>query len=457
MNKSDLNAFNRLVELLLEEEIQNPAVAAIPVEDLFNRLDLKLEDQPLEDQKLYELLEVLIQHSPKTASTRFFNQLIGGRRSKAVLGDVLASVLNNSMYTYKVAGPMVGVEKSVIQSVSQLIGYSANSGGTITSGGSMSNFMGMVLARDHKLNSSINEGVQQKMILYTSAEAHYSIAKNASLMGIGKHQIRAVPTDHLGSILAHKLIEAIEKDKKANHIPFMVNATAGTTVLGAFDDIDAIADVCDEYKLWLHVDGAYGGAAAFTAKRSHYLKGVERSDSFSVSAHKMLGTPLTCSIFVTQHQAQLFQSFSSEADYLFQTQTDEYNLGKSSLQCGRRNDALKLWTLWKSIGTKGLGELVDHQFNLATTAKEYVKNHPDYTLYGPENSTSVCFNYKNIDPELLSKRLHEHQQLLVSYGSFNEQKFIRLVTINSDNGNKEIIDFFHILENFVQQNPNLFK
>ena len=456
MNKSDLKAFNHLVEMLLNEESQSPVAATIPVEDLFDKIDLSLEDQPIDDQKLYDALEFLIKKTPKTASKRFFNQLIGGRRSKAVLGDLIASILNNSMYTYKVAGPMVGIEMSVIRSIAQLIDYPDSSGGTITSGGSISNFMAMVVARDHKLNTTIKEGIQQRMVLYTSVESHYSVTKNASLIGIGKNQVRSIQTNSLGSISIEALKTTLQEDIQAGYCPFMINATSGTTVLGAFDDIEALANISKTYNLWLHVDGAYGGAVAFTKNRKHYLKGIEKSNSFSISAHKMLGTPLTCSVFITQQQQQLFESFSSEADYLFQTQTDTYNLGKSSFQCGRRNNALKLWTLWKSIGTVGIGELVNHQFELATVARKYVKSHDDYTLYGPDNSTSVCFNYKNIDPELLSKRLHEHQQLLVSYGRFKNQKFIRLVTINSDNTAKEILNFFHIIETFVQQNPTLF-
>ena len=175
-------------------------------------------------------------------------------------------------------------------------------------------------------------------------------------------------------MLSEHLEELIAEDISNNFEPFFVNATAGTTVLGAFDDITAMSKVCKKHTLWLHVDGAYCGSVIFSKNHKHFVNGLELSDSFSVNAHKMLGTPLTCSIIVTQHKTQLYQSFSNEADYLYQTATNDYNLGKTSLQCGRRNDALKIWTLWKSVGTKGLERIVDHQFKIAQIARDYIES-----------------------------------------------------------------------------------
>ena len=453
MDQNDLEQFQEIVQLILREEENNPVAKPVSVEELSEALDLNLQDDPISDEAFYDSFKTLIEKTPKTSSRSFFNQLIGGRRSRALLGDLVASVLNNSMYTYKVAGPMVGVEREIVNKLAQMLGYSNEASGTIASGGSMSNFMAMVLARDAK-SEAVQLGVQQQMILYTSEASHYSIAKNASLMGIGRKQVRFIPTNELGEMDMNQLELEIQKDRAANNLPFFVNVTSGTTVLGAFDNIHEAAAICKKYGLWLHVDGAYCGSVIFSEKYKQFLNGVALSDSFSLSAHKMLGTQLTCSIFVTQHKQQLFESFSSDASYLFQSEKDEYNPGKSSFQCGRRNDALKLWTLWKSIGTKGLEKLVDHQFELADVARKYIRDHKDYTLYSFDDSISICFNYKNIPAKLLSKELYMHSKLMVSHGSFEGNQFIRLVTINSDNTEKEIIDFFETIEHFVAKNSS---
>lgn len=447
----DLKLFNDLVELLLQEEKQHPVSTPIDTDKLYQTLDLQLNDDATVDVDFINILKEIIKSTPKTASTSFFNQLFGGRVSRATLGDLLAVMLNNSMYTYKVAGPQVGIEKIILHKICDIIGYGKKSNGTFASGGSMTNYMAMEMARD-KFDPSIrNKGVHTNMIVYTSEASHYSILKNASFMGIGRDQVRMVKTNKFGEMLSEDLELQIKSDVNLGNHPFFVNATAGTTVLGAFDDIASISKVCIKYNLWLHVDGAYCGSVIFSNKYKHLVKGLELSDSFSVNAHKMLGTPLTCSIIVTKDEKHLYESFSSDAEYLYQTADDEFNLGKTSLQCGRRNDALKLWTLWKSVGTKGLEKIVNKQFELADIARDYIKNHEEYTLYSFDDSISVCFNYKNIPARDLCTQLYQHSKLMVGFGSFGGNEFVRLVTINTTLNKMDILNFFKVIEEFIQR------
>lgn len=444
--QNDIALFSELCDALFDAETNQPVAKPIPTSELYQQLDLSLNNDGIIDEDLKILLKDIIKSTPKTASKSFFNQLFGGRIGKAALGDLLAVMFNNSMYTYKVAGPHVGIEKQVIHNVCELAGYSKDSDGTFAPGGSMSNMMALIMARDSKNESVRAEGLSQSMTLYTSKESHYSISKNAALTGIGRNQVRLVDTNDKGEMIADHLDQLIKKDLIDGHIPFFVNATAGTTVLGAFDNNEAISKVCKKHNLWLHVDGAYCGGVIFSKKHKHLIKGLEHSDSFSVNAHKMLGTPLSCSIIVTQHKAQLHHSFSNEADYLYQTDGDDFNLGKTSLQCGRRNDALKIWTLWKSVGTNGLEKIVNKQFEMAQIARDYINNHKDYTLYSFEDSISVCFNYKNISANKLCTHLYKNSELMVGYGNFNNVEFIRMVTINSLIEKQDVFRFFDTLE-----------
>ena len=389
----DLALFNELVEVLISEEEKKPVAERIDSSKLYETIDLSLNESAMVDKEFISELRKVLISTPKTATNLFFNQLFGGRQSKAVLGDLLAVLLNNSMYTYKVAGPQVGIEQEIIRQSCDLIGYGSNSNGTFPTGGSMSNYMALVMARDVKDPSCRLNEMSKPLVVYTSKESHYSNAKNASFAGIGRNNIRYIQADSEGKMISEKLEEQIKDDIQNGGIPTYVNATAGTTVLGAFDPIDKIADITEKYKIWLHVDGAYCGSVIFSDKYKHLIKGVERSNSFSYNAHKMLGTPLTCSIILVKDKKHLYDSFSNDAEYLYQTDGDDFNLGKTSFQCGRRNDALKFWTLWKSIGTNGLKKIVEQQFSLANVALDYVRNNPDYTLYSFENSISICFNY----------------------------------------------------------------
>lgn len=453
----DLSLFNELVDTLISEEEKNPVAERIDSDKLYETIDLSLNQSAMIDDEFKSVLKNVLVSTPKTATNLFFNQLFGGRQSKAVLGDLLAVLLNNSMYTYKVAGPQVGIEQEIIRQSCNLVGYGFNSNGTFPTGGSMSNYMALIMARDAKDPNCRYDGMTKPLIIYTSKESHYSNAKNASFAGIGRNNIRYIKADEKGRMIASELEAQIQEDIKNGGIPTYVNATAGTTVLGAFDPINEIADITEKYNIWLHVDGAYCGSVIFSEKYKHLIKGVERSNSFSYNAHKMLGTPMTCSIILVNDKKQLHDSFSNEADYLYQTDGDDFNLGKTSFQCGRRNDALKFWTLWKSVGTKGLERIVEQQFDLSAIALNYVNNNTDYTVYSFDDSISICFNYKNVDPIALCTALYEHQETVVGFGAFHGETFIRLVTINANNEKVDILNFFKVLEEFVEKTPSLLK
>jgi sulfinoalanine decarboxylase/sulfinoalanine decarboxylase/aspartate 1-decarboxylase len=454
--EQSLEIFNRLVQELLTDEVKNPVAEHIPSNQLYDRLDLKLQDEGITASELEKSLKDLVFTTPRTATNAFFNQLFGGRQNKAILGDLLSVILNNSMYTYKAAGPQIGVEKVVLREVCDLIGWDKNADGTLAPGGSMTNFMGMLMARDAFNADTKFEGVQHKMTVYTSAESHYSTPKNAAFAGIGRDNVRKIQTDELGCMDNEILRKTIVEDIANGLHPVLINCTAGTTVLGAFDNIQEANAIAKEFNIWLHVDGAYCGSVLFSKKYKYLIEGIEKVDSFSLNAHKMLGTPLGCSLIVVKDKKQLHDSFSNDASYLYQTDHDEFNLGKTSLQCGRRNDALKLWVLWKSVGTNGLEKIVDKQLELADTARDYIRNHSDYTDFSIDDSVSICFNYKGIPARDICTSLYEHSELLVGYGSFNEDEFIRLVTINATNENEDILNFFKTMESFVEQNETLF-
>jgi sulfinoalanine decarboxylase/sulfinoalanine decarboxylase/aspartate 1-decarboxylase len=450
--QKDLDIFVQLVNDLLEHEVSNPVVAPIPVERLYDEIDIQLNDEPMIDDEFVPVLRKLILNTPKTASKLFFNQLFGGRNSKAILGELLSVIMNNSMYTYKVGGPQIGVEKSIIRKVSTLVGYDADAAeGTLAPGGSMTNLMGLLMARDAKDPKASTDGMSKRMISYTSAESHYSLPKNVSFAGMGRDNIRFIDADDHGRMRPDLLEEAIKEDIEKGYTPTFVNATAGTTVLGAFDPLRPIGEICKKYDLWFHVDGAYCGSVMFSEKLRHHIDGSELADSFTLNAHKMLSTPLSCSIIVVKDKKCLYDTFANKASYLYQTENDEYNPGKISMQCGRRNDTLKLWTLWKSVGTSGLEHIVDHQFDLAQKARDYVADNPNYTLYNTGDSVAVCFNYKGVDPKIICNKLYEEAEIMVGYGKFRDQEFIRLVTVNASNSHEDLANFFTKMEAFVDQ------
>ena len=444
--KKDLALFSRLAEYILETEEKKPVAERLQPEEAFQKANLTLENNPVNEEALTEDLKEIIKYTPKTSSKKFFNQLFGGRSSKAFLGDLLALMLNNSMYTYKAGGILVALENEIFKSSLKLAGLPQSGDGIMVPGGSMANLMALLIARDRADADIKNKGRGKSLTAYTSEDAHYSNLKNMGFAGAGEENLRKIKTDDDGRMDPQALQVAIREDIKNGKRPFLVIATAGTTVCGAFDPIDEIADICEKHTLHLHVDGAYCGCVIFSEQLNHMAKGLHRADTFCYNAHKVLGAPQNCSVMLSRNPEWLRSSFNSTADYLFQTDGDDFNPGIKSMQCGRRNDALKLWTLWKSKGTSGLGKIVEERYELSDYARHYIKNHKDYTLYGPDHSLSVCFNYKNQDPAALCEKLYVEEQLMVGHGSFKGDRFIRLVIVNPNHTKNEIDGFFQTLE-----------
>ena len=444
--KQELDVFNRIAQALLEDEQKEPVLSPIPISEVYERLDIRLEEGAIDEERFEDALKQLVLHTPRTTTDHFFNQLFGGRNGKATLGELLAVLLNNSMYTYKVGGPMIAMEKELIRNIGMLAGYGDDAFGTVATGGSMTNYMAMIMARDQFDLDIRMDGVKQDLVMYSSKESHYSIKKNAAFGGIGRSNVRFIPTNDKGEMLVDALEKQIQEDIADGKSPFFINATLGTTVLGAVDPLREIAAVSKKYGLWLHADAAFYGSFIFSKQHKHLVDGLELTDSFSMNAHKMLSTPITCSFILAKNKKAFYDSFNSEADYLFQGNGNDWNPGKVSFQCGRRNDALKFWCLWKSVGTEGLGKMVDNEMFLSDTAREYIRNHPDYTLHNFDDSITVCFNYKNISASKLCDALYDSKELMVGYGRFGDTEFVRFVTVNSSNNKDDIIHFFTTLE-----------
>ena len=455
--KEDIALFNELSSFFLEDEQKNPVTEYIKPSEVNKIIDISLNKSGTSEKKYKNILKELLLKSTKSSSKLFFNQLFGGRHSKAVLGDLLAVLLNNSMATYKIAGPQISIEKEILSQVYNLIGYDNKAGGTFPTGGSMSNFMSLVIARDKANLLRKEKDNNKQLIAYSSENSHYSITKNASFAGLGKENVRYIKSDKYGRIKKLDFENQVKIDLANGFLPFYLNATAGTTVLCAFDTIEDLSPICKKYNMWLHLDGAFGGSVIFSNKYKHLVRGVNLTDSFCFNAHKTLGAPISTSILTVKDNKDLYNSFNNSASYLYQTHDSDFNLGQTSFECGRRNNALKFWTLWKAIGTDGIANIIEHEFDLADSARKYISDNSNYKIYSFENSLSICFNYKNFDPEDLCTKLYENNTLMVGFGHFHQHKFIRLVTINGENYKEDIFNFFKILERFCEENKDKIK
>ncbi len=368
--------------------VLDPPRGADPVIDFASPIDLIntfkstvglafADDAPAEDDAdVLAAIDLVITHSMHTSHPRFVNQNFAGPDPIAVVGDWLGAALNTTGATFEVAPVFTLMESAVLHKLGRYAGYvDAGSDpmpslppGMFCPGGSVGTLFALQLARHRHQPDIAQRGSNgDRLAIFVSASGHYAATKSAALLGIGSDQVTKVDTDHEGCINPEALAAAVDAARADGAVPLAVIGTAGTTVTSAFDDLHAIADLCEAHDMWFHVDGCYGGSALFSPSHAHRLAGVERSDSFVWNLHKMMGMTQQCTALLIKRPEQLAACFAGRADYLFQPdkQFAEYDSGDRTFQCARRIDVLKLWLAWKAHGDNGFAARIDHAMAMA--------------------------------------------------------------------------------------------
>ncbi|MGL4854466.1 MAG: pyridoxal phosphate-dependent decarboxylase family protein [Lentisphaeria bacterium] len=445
MTNSLFQKYTKLFEDVLLAEKLAPNTPYSSPDEMLKSIDITINTQGSNVDEILALLKSVAEKSTKTSSHTFFNQLFGGRIDIATVADMLATLLNISMYTYKVGTINVLIEKEVTQRMCQLANF-PNGEGIFTPGGSLSNMAAMIMARNEANHNIKDHGISRPMTAYTSCQSHYSLTKNANLIGIGRQNMRLIDVDDRGHMNVRHLESTIIKDIQHGFLPFFINATCGTTVYGAFDPIDEIANIAEKYSIWLHADGAWGGSLLLNKAYQHLFKGLNRANSFTWDAHKMMGVPLIASCILVRDKNIMQRHFSEPADYLFQADCDSLNPGTRSMQCGRRNDALKVWAAWKMLGDQGYSNRIDQQRNLTLYLAKKIDADPLLVLHNPNpESLNVCFDVPGKSSEEICQKLDQDGRIKVGYGAFKGNIFIRTICVNPDLSFQDLDNFiFHI-------------
>lgn len=403
--------------------------------------------------KLFDEMEKIVLASPKTSSKWFFNLLFWGQILPAVMAEMLTAVLNNTMHTYKSAGIHILIENEVVNFMNKKIWYK-NWDGVFTPWWSLSNTVAMIIARNEKGKSIINTWVyDKKLTAYSSDQWHYSLPKAINFIWIGKDNLRIIKSDDKGKMDIKNLEQQIKKDIKDWFTPFFIKATAGTTVLGAFDPIESIVGIAKKYKTRLHVDASLWGAALLSKKYKHLLKGIDKADSVTRNPHKMMNIPILAAPILVKNPTVLLKSFREDADYLIETPTNanttellklaKLNPASRSIQCWRRNDAFKVWTALKYLGEDGYEKRVNKQFDLTKYAVQIIKKDKNLKLMIEPECINVCFQVKGQPAQKLCNKLDAEWIIKVTCGHWKWEEFIRLTTVNADMTTKDIDNFFH--------------
>ncbi|KAJ8924799.1 hypothetical protein NQ315_000953 [Exocentrus adspersus] len=453
-------------EILLKEAVfdgtnrRNKVLNFRNPDELRAQFQFELEPNPSTHEELVSLLKDTIYYSVKTGHPYFANQLFSSLDPYGLVGQWLTDALNPSVYTYEVSPVFTLMEETVLREMRRIVGFKDGKGdGIFCPGGSMANGYAISCARYKFMPDVKTKGLHSlpRLVLFTSEDAHYSIKKMSSFLGIGSDNVYLINADSRGRMDVNHLEQEVGRALSEGGVPFMVSATAGTTVIGAFDPLEQIAGVCEKYGLWFHVDAAWGGGALVSKRHRRLLAGIERADSVTWNPHKLLTAPQQCSTLLLRHEGILSASHSANAAYLFQKDKfydTTYDTGDKHVQCGRRADVLKFWFMWKAKGTSGLERHIDKVFENSKFFVDTIKRRPGFELVIEEpECTNICFWY--IPPSLRDAKSHpDYREKLHKIAPKIKERMMKegnmMVTYQAQ---KDLPNFFRI----VFQNSGLEK
>ncbi|WP_433915988.1 pyridoxal phosphate-dependent decarboxylase family protein [Pectobacterium jejuense] len=374
------------------------------VAELRERITLDFNPQGLGNQAAIEraieyfLKDSLSVHHPQCVAHLHCPSLVVSQAA-----EVLINATNQSMDSWDQSPSATIIEMKLIEWLRTQVGYQSGDAGVFTSGGTQSNLMGLMLARDaffarqgHSIQQDGLVGNLKKIKVFCSENAHFSVQKNMALLGLGYQCVTLVKTDRFARMDLNDLAEKVALAKANGEQILAIVATAGTTDAGAIDPLRAIATLAAEHQIWVHVDAAWGGALLLSEKYRDYLDGIELVDSITLDFHKQFFQTISCGAFLLK-EARHYELMRYQAAYL-NSEFDEAqgvpNLVSKSLQTTRRFDALKLWMGLEALGQQQYAAIIDHGVTLAQQVAQYVDEHASQELVMQPQLASVLFRFR---------------------------------------------------------------
>ena len=403
------------------------------------------------DQLLKQAATLLFDHSTFNGHPRFLAYITSSAAPLGMLGDLLAASVNPNVGGGPLSPMATEIEAQTIRWIAEMLDYPTGCGGLFVSGGNAANFTAFVAARRAKTGWDVRTqgmiaGEGQRLRVYTSGETHTWIQKAADLFGLGTDSICWLPTDAGLRMDVAALRRQIEIDKANGDLPMMVIGTAGSTATGAVDPLPQIAEICREYNLWFHVDGAYGAPAAMLPDAPADLKALNKADSVAIDPHKWLYAPLEAGCVLVRDPKYLVDAFSYHPVYYHFENIDRPHLNyyEYSLQNSRGFRALKVWLTIQQVGRKGYEQMIAEDIQLAGAFYQLAGDHAEleavtqglsvvtfrYVPSGMETSTEPAQTYLNELNDKLLSQLNESGEFFLSNAVVQGRFLLRLCIVN---------------------------
>src|SRR4051794_22437214 len=407
--------------------------------------------EPLE-QILEQLGRDVLPFRSRVDHPRFFAFIPGSGTWPGALGDFIASACNIYAGSWMESAGPSQVELEVLGWFKQWIGYPAEAGGVLVTGGSAANMAALACARERLAGP-----MSDRLVAYVSDQAHSSLARGARTLGFRPEQVRVIPTESSFGIRVDMLEAAMDSDLRAGRQPILVSATAGSTNTGSIDPLAELTELCRDREVWLHADAAYGGFAALTERGRERLRGLEDADSVTLDPHKWLYQPFECGALLVRDAEALRSAFEITPDYLKDSavRDTEVNFADLGIQLTRTTRALKLWVSLRFFGVDAFRQAIDRTLDLAELAARRVEESEALEQMAPPSLGIVCFRRRlegadEDEHEALNERLVGALEAsglgLVSSTRVRGRYAIRLCVLNHSTGAEDVDRVLDFLE-----------
>lgn len=444
-----------IFQTYFSQRFEKPVFNTFDINELTQSISGLLDKKGHGSETLIKLLkEIVIHHSMNLQNPMYMGHQVPPTLPLASMLDLITSSINQSMAVTRMSPVLSIIEEELISFLTTKIGYDNKSGGTLTSGGSVSNLIGMYGARKRYFPDKVPDNA----VILCSDQSHYSVAKSAGILGFSKDNVIKIESDNTYRINVDKTIETIKNLKEEGLIPFIISANAGSTSTGSFDDIKELHKLTQKNNMWLHIDGAHGGSLIFSDKLKHLINGIDLADSISWDAHKMMYIPSSLGICIFKNKNELKECFKdSKAPYLYNGKETSRDLSKQSIQCTRRGDALKLWGTILTYGTDFFADRLEHVADVAQYFYHKLLKHPYIEPLNNPQFNIFCFRYNpgnlseselNEINALIRDEANNTGELMMTLTCIKQKVSLRVTVINPATNYEHIDRLIGIIENY---------
>lgn len=429
---------------------EKPVINQVPLGDIIDELKLGsyISGGGLSQGHLKKFIKKYLALTTRLHHPAYLAHQVAVPYYTGALGSLIDGFTNNAMAIYEMGPAAASIEYFIINWLLKKVGWipspvrSKNGtkqeyfgAGVLTHGGSLANLTAMIAARNRISPEAWNKGNPQDLVLLVPEGCHYSVERAGGILGIGQDALYHLEIDEKGSIDLDRLPFICDNIKDSGQRIMALVVNACNTAVGIYDPLQEIGDFCQERGIWFHVDGAHGASALISKKYKHLLRGVEKADSITWDAHKLLRVPTLCAALLVRDHKDLDNAFEQEASYIFHDKIQPgFDFIHRSVECTKAGLGLRFFMTVAALGEKRLGEYVENQFDLAAEAFEYINKLDGFKCAVKPQSNILCFRIEGNDDLQLKIRdkLTTEGDFYISTTSFNGIRYLRLSIMNPD-------------------------